>query len=112
AAKELVERGKLAGGEGRLHETRAVSKKEAEAFGVRARIARDGEPVGRAGAVTDEDAVEPALFVGPREGPDIFGVDLTAEVCAAQVFAVRARSDHSDELDWHREPPIRRQAAG
>jgi hypothetical protein len=99
---EVIERGRLAGGERGRHEARPMRDQVGEAFGVRGGIARDDEALRRRGRVADQYLVEASLFVGPREVAHPGGIDLAADdVHRGAVLALRSHADHPDELDGH-----------
>ena len=99
AAGELIEGGEGAGGQGRGHEARAVRDEKAEPFGVRGRVGGDLGAVRLGRRVADEHPVEPGVFVGAGEAPDVVRVDDRAG--REPGFRLVLGADHADELDGH-----------
>ena len=75
ALAELIERGQLAGGQGRGDEARSMGEQEAEALGGRGDVGGDEEPVRGVGEVADEHPVEAGVLVDPRRLGEHVGVE-------------------------------------
>ena len=73
-ARELVQGGERAGGQGRGHEPRPVRDQEAQRLGVGGGVGGHLEAVGLGRGVADQHPVEPGVLVGAGEPPDVAAV--------------------------------------
>ena len=94
---KLVERRELPRRERRRDESRAMGQEELESRRPCGRIGRHLEAVGRGAAVSDEDAIEAAVFVGEREGAEVALVDGGAHGSAR--LGVILRRDETQDLE-------------
>ena len=99
SAAELVERGQLAGGDGRRDEPRPVGEQEAQPLGAGRAVGGDEEPVGRVGEVADENLVETRGLVDPSGVGDDRGVEGIA--FGADDFGADPGRDPADEFGSH-----------
>ena len=74
-ARELVERGQLAGRHRRRHEARAMGEQHAEALGRLQHPRRHDEAVRGEGEVADQHPVEAGVLVRPGEADGEVGID-------------------------------------
>src|SRR5438477_4627224 len=102
AVRHVVQRGRGACGQRGRHDAGPVRDEVAQALGVRGRVARHREPLGRRRGVPHEHAVEAGLLVSLGEGAQPRRVDGAADhVHGRAVRALRLHSDHADDLDGH-----------
>src|SRR5882724_2252971 len=76
---ELIQRGRLARGQGGGHEAGPVGDEIAQALGVGGGVAGDEKALGGGGGVADQHLVEARALVGAREVPHPGGIDLAAD---------------------------------
>src|SRR5207245_7793618 len=102
AVRHVVQRGRGACGQRGRHEAGPVRDEVAQALGLRGRVARHRESLGRRRGVPHEHAVEAGLLVSLGEGAQPLRVDGAADhVHGRAVRTLRLHPDHADDLDGH-----------
>ena len=101
AAGEVVERGELAGGEGRRDEAGPVGDQELDPLRAGGGGLRHVQPVGRGRGVADQHLVEVRLLVGAGELAEVVAVDAAPDDARRRIPLRRLDPDHPDELDRH-----------
>ncbi len=100
SARQLIECGELARGDGRLGKARPMRDQEAELAGDRGGMGRDDLAFWRVGAERHQHPIKAPFFLRARRGLDIITVE-RADLAQAMDLAFIVEADIADELDGH-----------